>query len=145
MPHDEEPFCIDDRLVRLDAVAKRADAIIYVYDFGDDWRVKLDIEDRRDTQRVDAPPALLRCLDGERAGPPDDSGGVGGYEELLEALTDPDHAEHDSVVAWLPRGFDPERFDARVADSQLAMLEELWSRRSKTPKRSTVGDFRSPT
>ena len=60
MPHDEEPFRIDDRLVRRDAVAKRADAIIDVYDFDDDdWRVKLDIEERRDTQRVDAPPALL--------------------------------------------------------------------------------------
>src|SRR5438132_283082 len=63
MPDDEEPFPIDDRVVRLDAVARRAKTITYVYDFGDDWRVELSFEARRDTQKVDAPAARLRCLE----------------------------------------------------------------------------------
>jgi hypothetical protein len=147
IPDDEERFCIDDRLVRLEAVAKRATDFIYVYDFGDDWLVKLAIEDRRETQRVGATPARLRCLEGERAGPPDDSGGAAGYEQLLEALAEPGHPQRESFVTWLPRGFDPACFDARTVDAQLAMLEELWSRRSKTKtaKRSNAGDLRSPT
>lgn len=138
MPDDEAPFCIDDRVVRIDGVAKRADSITYLYDFGDDWRVRLEVEDRRDTQRVDAPPARLRCLDGERAGPPDDSGGIGGYEEMLEALADPSHAEHESVVTWLPGGFDPEHFDVRVVDAQLGMLEKLWSTRARRAKPAKI-------
>lgn len=143
MPDDEAPFCIDDRVVRLDGVAKRADAITYVYDFGDDWHVKLEIEDRRDTQWVDAPPARLRCLDGQRAGPPDDSGGIGGYEEMLEALADRDYAEHESVITWLPRGFDPEHFDVRVVDAQLGMLEKLWSTRARRAKPAKIRSHRA--
>lgn len=143
MPDDEAPFCIDDRVVRLDGVAKRADAITYVYDFGDDWHVRLEIEDRRDTQWVDAAPARLRCLDGQRAGPPDDCGGIGGYEEMLEALADPNHAEHESVVTWLPRGFDPGHFNARVVDAQLGMLEKLWSTRAKRAKPAKIRSHRA--
>jgi hypothetical protein len=35
--------------------------------------------------------------------------GSGGYENLLEALADADHEEHDSLVTW-SNDFKPERF-----------------------------------
>ena len=34
------------------------------------------------------------CLEGERACPPDDVGGVDGYEEFLAAIADASHSEH---------------------------------------------------
>jgi hypothetical protein len=58
-----------------------------------------------------------RCTAGERAGPPDDCGGVFGYQELMEILADPTHEEHKASHRWaantkgLRDKFDPAAFD----------------------------------
>ena len=52
------------------------------------------------------------CVTGRRACPPEDSGGVHGYEHLLEAVSDPTHPDHDELSQWLDPEFDPEAFDA---------------------------------
>lgn len=54
---------------------------------------------------------MSRCLGGERACPPEDCGGPGGYAELLEAVADPKHPEHDGYLERAGDDFDPERFD----------------------------------
>jgi hypothetical protein len=51
------------------------------------------------------------CVGGERACPPEDCGGIWGYQTLLEAINDPLHEEHESLWKWLGTEFDPERFD----------------------------------
>jgi hypothetical protein len=38
-------------------------------------------------------------------------GGPYGYEEMLAALADPDHEEHQSYLTWVGGAFDPEDFD----------------------------------
>ena len=47
--------------------------------------------------------------------PPDDSGGVWGYEEMLEVLADPSHEEHEETKEWIDSmtggTFDPKHFD----------------------------------
>ena len=49
--------------------------------------------ERADTIR----PALkfAVCLDGANACPPEDCGGTSGYADLLEALANPAHEEHE--------------------------------------------------
>jgi hypothetical protein len=80
----------------------------YLYDFGDHWLHRITIE--RALQRE---PAVRypRCADGERIAPPEDSGGVYRYAYLLEALADPEHAEHDDALEWFGEGFDPDALD----------------------------------
>lgn len=45
-------------------------------------------------------------------------GGSSGYEDYLEAIADPEHEEHESMLQW--RGpFDPEEFSLPVVNQQL--------------------------
>ncbi len=63
---------------------RKGDAFLYRYDFGDGWEIAIDVEWRRQAGgRGWVLPALL---DGARAGPPEDCGGIGGLDEILEAL-----------------------------------------------------------
>lgn len=83
----------------------------FEYDFGDDWQHEIVVEDILQPEPGVAYP---RCIGGERACPPEDVGGVPGYEEYLEAIMDPSHEEYNNLLKW--RGpFDPEKFDAAAA------------------------------
>ncbi|MDQ2725229.1 MAG: plasmid pRiA4b ORF-3 family protein, partial [Actinomycetota bacterium] len=63
------------------------------------------------------------CVAGDRACPPEDSGGPEGYEHVLDALSDTSDAEHDDTVAWLGDHFDPDDVDLQSIN---ARLETLW-------------------
>jgi len=52
---------------------------------------------------------VLHC--GKRNAPPDDVGGVFGYEEFVSIMKDPQHEEHDEMVEWYGDIYDPEEFD----------------------------------
>ena len=43
--------------------------------------------------------------------PPEDCGGVPGYERLVTALLDPEDDEHEELKEWIPRGWGPEQFE----------------------------------
>ncbi len=51
------------------------------------------------------------CLTGRRACPPEDCGGPWGYANLLDALADPNHPDHEELREWMPLGFDSSHFD----------------------------------
>ncbi len=103
----------DERHAYLADVASLAgDRLLYRYDFGDGWECDLVIERVLDPQPgVEYP----LCVNGRRAGPPEDVGGVWGYAQFLDALADPTHPEHQQQVEWAGGDFDPEEFDrARI-------------------------------
>ena len=101
-----------ERRARLGSVADQGTAIRYVYDFGDNWVHRVVVE------RV-APrnPAVTypSCTGGKRACPPEDCGGVWGYEEFLAAVSDPENPEHQEMLEWVGGEFDPEAFDPASA------------------------------
>ena len=61
------------------------------------------------------------CLAGKGACPPEDCGGPWGYADLKQALTDPRHEEHESMLDWLALD-SAEHFDAAACD--LAEINE---------------------
>lgn len=81
----------------------------YIYDFGDDWCHEVRLEKILPREKNIQYP---RCIGGERECPPEDCGGVFGYQEFLEVIMDPAHEEHDEMLEWVGGEFDPEAFDA---------------------------------
>ena len=126
--------------VRLKTVIDRGiERFLYVYDFGDDWRHDLYIEEvRAGEPDVDYP----AFVDGERRGPPEDVGGVSGFMEFLEAMRKPLHEEHESVVWWYGKRFEPADIDERWVRMRLEMMAgrrrgPLMSHRGSARRRRT--------
>lgn len=78
--------------------------LAYTYDFGDDWRFKITMED---THQADPAIEYPRFVEGEGRAPPEDVGGLSGFEHFLEAIVDPEHEEHDELKGWYGGPFDP--------------------------------------
>lgn len=88
----------------------------YEYDFGDSWDHTLLVE------KILPPQEGVRyplCLKGKRACPPEDVGGLWGYENFLEAIRDPSHDEHEEYLTWVGGKFDPEAFDLDEVNARL--------------------------
>jgi len=81
---------------------------LYVYDFGDDWLHDILLEEILPrTIGFDYP----ICIKGKRACPPEDSGGIAGYQRMLDIMANPGHPEYESLIEWLGEEFDPAAFD----------------------------------
>lgn len=111
----------DVRLDRL--VAEKGDELWYEYDFGDGWDHRLVVE-----QVLQDPPATARCTGGRMACPPEDCGGIDGYEELAVWVRSgyddahlPDVFDDDAHARdWLPIDWDPDHFDVEEANAAIA-------------------------
>lgn len=85
--------------VRLrDVLKPRKTTIDYLYDFGDSWEHRLTVTRIRPGEPGLAYP---RYVAGEHAGPPEDCGGIPGFYNMLDALADPTHPDHDEVRQYL--------------------------------------------
>jgi len=108
---------VDERTVTLGEVLTKPKAkMCWDYDFGDGWEHDVVVESIGPAEDgVDSP----MCLTGRRACPRDDCGGPWGYQDLLAAVANPDHPEHDELSEWLPEGFDPDAFDPAQATASM--------------------------
>lgn len=113
--------------VRLDQLlAAEGDSLWYEYDFGDGWDHVLKVE-----KVLDDPPTTVRCVGGRMACPPEDCGGIGGYEELAtwvrgghkETLLPEvfDNAAH--AREWLPMDWHPDHFDVDETNNALSVAQ----------------------
>lgn len=94
----------------------------YEYDFGDGWQHAVVLEKITQAEpRAKYP----RCIDGERACPPEDVGGVYGFAEFVAAITNPKHREHDELLKW-NGPFDPAQFDAAIATRRMKKGLPTW-------------------
>lgn len=82
----------------------------YMYDFGDGWEHRIQLEKILPREKNVTYPV---CIKGKRACPPEDCGGVGGYEHFLEIIKNPEHDEYEEMLEWAGGAFDPEHFDPK--------------------------------
>ncbi|MBI3582193.1 MAG: plasmid pRiA4b ORF-3 family protein [Nitrospinae bacterium] len=93
--------------------------IIYEYDFGDGWEHDILLE------KVIKSKELVRyptCIAGKRSCPPEDCGGVWGYQNLLDVLKNPNHPEYKEMREWVPEWFDSEEFELDEVNEALRAL-----------------------
>jgi hypothetical protein len=124
----EELTAIDSRHVKLSHIVpinkpyrKKAHLVMqYEYDFGDSWEHEIVFETvvYPDTQQQGA-----KCLEGKRACPPEDVGGIFRYQYFLEAMADPNHPEHEELMEWYGESFDSEAFDIDTVNKKLTKLK----------------------
>ena len=82
--------------MRLNQIASDVKAhFVYEYDFGDSWEHEIIVEKILPLEKG---LHYLCCMDGKRACPPEDVGGVWGYQDFMEAMRDPHHPEHEDMV-----------------------------------------------
>lgn len=81
---------------------------LYLYDFGDGWEHALVYEGE---QPIDETLQYPRCIGGARRCPPEDCGGIHGYQEFLAAIADPRHPEHEALLTWAGGDYMPDAFD----------------------------------
>lgn len=115
------PATGNERTVRMFSVLGKVGAkAVYTYDFGDGWEHSIAVE------KVLAPePGLAYpvCTAGRLHGPPEDCGGIPGFYNLLEAVRDPAHDEHEEMLEWIGEGFDPDAFSADEVNRRLTPFQ----------------------
>jgi hypothetical protein len=99
---DEDDFYLDDLGL------KKNQTFTYLYDFGDSWEHTVRVSE---IIAIDEDPEIAQpiCIEGERAGPPEDSGGIWGYGNILAALKQPKLKKNREILEWVG-DFDPEYF-----------------------------------
>jgi hypothetical protein len=94
----------------------------YTYDFGDNWEHSVTLE--KVLSDDDGTGQLPRCTAGRGAAPAEDSGGTWGWANIVQAVNDPGHAEHEEYREWLglrmgetldPKAFDPDEVNEELA------------------------------
>ena len=106
--------------------------IVYEYDFGDSWDHLVRVEKRTPGGDQDHVPV---CLAGENAAPLDDSGGIAGYYQWLDALRDESDEMHEDAIDWLGEDFDPTHFDLNAANKALAAAFKPAPRKPRKPRK----------
>jgi hypothetical protein len=110
----------ESKVVLSEVFKKEGDSLEYAYDFGDGWQHSVKLSEIKETSLL-----IPRCLEGKNACPPEDCGGVYGYEDILVALKDPENEEHTELLEWVGDGFDPEYFSVDEVNEHLKSYKDL--------------------
>ena len=110
---------LDSQSITLEKVFEAGiRSFVYEYDLGDSWRHDITLVGAAQAEGKEE----TVCIAGARACPPEDCGGIPGYCDLLEKISDPQHEGYEDMVEWLGRKYDPEEFDLAEVNRALRSL-----------------------
>lgn len=122
LPDDDgvgEPVIDADGVTLRDILKPRKTSFDYRYDFGDNWELRLTLTAPRAREPRASYP---RYIGGERNAPPEDCGGIPGFDHLLDALADPTDSELSDILEWVGE-YDPARIDEAAIRAALDRLD----------------------
>ena len=118
MDPENEPGTQDEKVPLKRVGLRLRTKFQYEYDFGDSWEHLILVEG---LLLLEEPAKLPACIGGQRACPPEDCGGAGGYQEMLDALQNPRDPRNEEFRLWLgTRTWDAEAFDLDQVNETLA-------------------------
>jgi len=95
----EELSIEDDRDVTLaDLDLEHHERFTYGYHFGEGWQVEIRVEGHEVAKKGAQYPL---CTAGERAGPPEDCGGLEAFHDMLACIKEPDTELGREWIEWL--------------------------------------------
>jgi hypothetical protein len=114
--NDELNFAAEDFELAVENEVKLKEVlparIKYIYDHGDNWQHYLETDEIIEDYNSNTP----TFLEGEGTAPPEDVGGVGGFSEFMEIISNPDHEEYESMLEWAEsqrfKEYDPEKIES---------------------------------
>ena len=114
----EDDVFVDSTDLKIDQILPKSGKRFrfeYEYDFGDRWRHEVLFEGCLKAAKGQRYPL---CVEGDRACPPEDVGGIRGYTRYLKVLGNPTHKDHQDMLEW--RGpFDPDSFDSEKTTKRM--------------------------
>lgn len=120
-PLKREDFVIDDdRDVKLsDLKLDSVPRFTYGYHFGSGWQVEIKTDEFIPLEKRKPYPV---CIAGERAGPPEDCGGIEAFHDMLACIQEPDTDIGREWLDWLGPEYDPDRCDLAAINKALKKL-----------------------
>ncbi len=133
---DGEEWAGDDKDITVaQALRKSQGAFEYVYDFSDEWRLRISAV----AEAAASSAMAIECVAGARAAPPEDCGGPAAYQELIRTWSSKGRREvAKEMREWLPRNFDPDRFDVAATNALLRAALAETERRDSAPVRPSA-------
>jgi hypothetical protein len=116
----QEENVLDEGDVMLaEVLTTEGETMVYLYDFGDNWRHEVFLEKIVLVNEVAKAPM---CFGGERRCPVEDVGGVRGYQHFLEVILNPKDKQHAQFVRWAGGHFIDE-FDLKAVNKKLSRMK----------------------
>ena len=135
IPDPNDDFADDDFGDSMDASKTELGTLIkagvkrltYTYDFGDNWEHTILIEA---VTAADPTTSYPRFIEGANRAPPEDVGGIPGFENFLNIMAKPKHPEHADIKQWYSRIFEPKD----IAQAEIATRIAKLAKRKKSKK-----------
>jgi hypothetical protein len=108
----------EDQVV-LSQVLFKKENLTYVYDYGDSWTIDVALLNILEDSAVGKYPI---CIGGLRKAPPEDSGGITGYEMSLELMIGDKKKDYSLISEWYGENYDPEYFNLEEVNEALTQL-----------------------
>ncbi len=108
----------------IDLLCKPGDLLTYTYDSGNSWVHRIQFI----ALREGSGPRIQKsaCIGGRGACPPESSGGMFRYRQMIEVLADPAHPDYAELREWVEEidqyPFDPTAFNLSEADSAVGRI-----------------------
>jgi len=117
IPSRDDWYTVHDiRKTKLGSLLqKEKQKLEYEYDFGDSWKHEIILEK---ILEYDQNEQIPRCIAGKMNCPPEDCGGIWGYDDLVRIMEGPQNKAYREMIDWIGE-FDPEHFNMEEINIKL--------------------------
>jgi hypothetical protein len=118
---ENQKFLEESNTLLLQKIVSEKQEFFYNYDFGDNWEHKIKLVKFIEPKNTFYP----RCVKGARNTPPEDCGGVWGFEEFKEIMGDKKHPDYKEMKKWYGALYDEDFFNLSLINNNFKDFENI--------------------